>query len=192
MLGVWVRLSLSLAVGLLSLFHFHLKITHFMKSLCMRVQSSGAVWTGRWAWALVPYPFLPLSLMNHTVSVDVKPHEWRRRLCVCLGQHWFGVRPAKPKVKLGFKIAWVMVMGIELGFNTNSNFRKLSNTSVSLIHTIMFKIIESDCLGWVWGGGGLCGQFFLLVVVFNDFMCCFILLANIFNVIICIALGSYS
>ena len=157
----------------------------------MCVQSSGAVWTGRWAWALVPYPFVPLSLINHTVSVDVKP-PWTKKKNACTSGStlWFGVRPAKPKVILGFKIAWVMVMGIELGSNTNGSFRKLSNTSVSLIHIIMFKIIESDCWG---GGGGLCGQCFLLVVVvFNDFMCCFILLANIFNVIVCIALGSYS
>ena len=33
-------------------------------------QSSGAVWTGRWAWALIPYP--TLILINHTVSVDAK------------------------------------------------------------------------------------------------------------------------
>ena len=64
-------------------------------------------------------------------------------------------------MKLGFKIAWVMVMGIELGSNTNGNFRKLSNTSVSLIHTVMFKIIESD---W-WGGGGSLWPMF--------FACCF-------------------
>ena len=77
-------------------------------------------------------------------------------------------------MKLGFKIAWVMVMGIELGFNTNSNFRKLSNTSVSLIHTIMFKIIESDCLGWVWGGGGggvFVANVFCLLLLFLMILC---------------------
>ena len=43
-------------------------------------QSSGFVWTGRWAWALrIPYPILPPSLINHTVSVDVKHHDRRRR-----------------------------------------------------------------------------------------------------------------
>ena len=41
-------------------------------------QSSGAVLTGRWAWALIPYPILPLSLKSRTISMDVKHHERRR------------------------------------------------------------------------------------------------------------------
>ena len=30
-----------------------------------------------WAWALIPYPILPPSLISHTVSVDVKHYERR-------------------------------------------------------------------------------------------------------------------
>ena len=42
-------------------------------------QSSGAVVIGRWAWALrIPYPILSPSLINRTVSMDVKHHERRR------------------------------------------------------------------------------------------------------------------
>ena len=41
-------------------------------------QNSVAVWTGRWAWALIPYPILPPSLISPTVSVDIKHHERRR------------------------------------------------------------------------------------------------------------------
>ena len=36
------------------------------------------MWTGRWAWALIPYPILLPSLISHTVSVDVKHYERRR------------------------------------------------------------------------------------------------------------------
>ena len=42
------------------------------------VQSSGAVWPGRWASALIPYPILAPSLISPTVSVDVKHHETKR------------------------------------------------------------------------------------------------------------------
>ena len=38
-------------------------------------QSSGTVWTGRWDWAVIPYPILSPSLRSRTVSVDVKHHE---------------------------------------------------------------------------------------------------------------------
>ena len=31
--------------------------------------------TGKWAWALIPYPILPPSLTSRTVSVDVKHRE---------------------------------------------------------------------------------------------------------------------
>ena len=34
-------------------------------------RSSGAVWTGRWAWALATYGSLPPSQIGHRVSVDV-------------------------------------------------------------------------------------------------------------------------
>ena len=46
----------------------------------LNLQSSGAVWTGRWAWVLVTCPILPPSLISRTVSVDVKHHEGRRKL----------------------------------------------------------------------------------------------------------------
>ena len=35
------------------------------------LKSSGAVWTGRWDWVLIPYPILPPSLISHAISVDV-------------------------------------------------------------------------------------------------------------------------
>ena len=34
---------------------------------------------GRWAWALIPYPTLPPSLISLVVSVDAKYHERRKR-----------------------------------------------------------------------------------------------------------------
>ena len=45
------------------------------------VQSPGAVWPGRWASVLIPYPILSPSLIavGHTVSVHIKRHERRRR-----------------------------------------------------------------------------------------------------------------
>ena len=36
-------------------------------------------------WALIPYPIFSLSLINHTVSMDVKHHERRRRRTSKLG-----------------------------------------------------------------------------------------------------------
>ena len=33
--------------------------------------------TGKWSWALIPYPILPPSLISHTVSVAVKHHKRR-------------------------------------------------------------------------------------------------------------------
>ena len=44
-----------------------------------RTLSSGAEWTVRWTWALIPYSILPLSLISRTVSVDVKHHGRRSR-----------------------------------------------------------------------------------------------------------------
>ena len=51
-----------------------------------REKCSGALWTAKWAWAPIPYPSLPTSLMNHTVSVDVKHHEIRRSACLETGR----------------------------------------------------------------------------------------------------------
>ena len=45
-------------------------------------QSSGAVWTGRQAWDLIPYPILPPSLISHTVYVAVKNHERKKNMSV--------------------------------------------------------------------------------------------------------------
>ena len=42
-------------------------------------ESSGAVWTGRWAWPLISYPILPPSLISHTVSVNISTMKERRR-----------------------------------------------------------------------------------------------------------------
>ena len=54
--------------------------------------SSGAVWTGRLAWALIPSPVLPPSLISLTVSVDVKHRERRRyrrsELRSCVNRDW--------------------------------------------------------------------------------------------------------
>ena len=36
------------------------------------------------AWALIPYPILPLSLINHVVFVNIKHHKRKKRLCVCI------------------------------------------------------------------------------------------------------------
>ena len=55
-------------------------------------QSPGDVCTGWWALVLIPYPILPLSQISHTVSVDIKHHEKRKKalffqicdLCQCL------------------------------------------------------------------------------------------------------------
>ena len=51
-------------------------------NLLTRVQDAelGAVWTVRWAWALVPYPILPWSVISLNASADVKCHE-RRKPC---------------------------------------------------------------------------------------------------------------
>ena len=48
----------------------NLQLTSFVKSP-NNAQSSGAVWTGRWDWVLIPYPILPLSLISCAISVDV-------------------------------------------------------------------------------------------------------------------------
>ena len=43
-------------------------------------QSSGAVWTRRWAWAITPCPILSSFLISHTVSVNAKHHQkWREK-----------------------------------------------------------------------------------------------------------------
>ena len=42
------------------------------------------MWTGRWTRTLFPYPFLPPSLINLTVSVDVKHHEKKKNTSWCV------------------------------------------------------------------------------------------------------------
>ena len=37
----------------------------------------GVVWTQRWAWALIPYPSLPRSLILLVILMDIKHHESR-------------------------------------------------------------------------------------------------------------------
>ena len=65
----------------------------------LNLQSSGAVWIGRWwAWVLIPYPILPLSLISRTVSVDVKHHEWRRKLILSKIQVRFGCVALCPRM----------------------------------------------------------------------------------------------
>ena len=66
--------------------------THFVEEICVRrlnqvVQSSGAVWRGRWAWALIHYPILPPSLICHMFFVDVK-HYKRKKEAPCNGDSW--------------------------------------------------------------------------------------------------------
>ena len=46
-----------------------------------RGQSSGVVWTGRWAGLSFPIPFFPPSLISHTVSLDEKHQERKTRAC---------------------------------------------------------------------------------------------------------------
>ena len=46
------------------------------------VGASGAVYTGRWAWALLPCPTLPPSPISHTVCVAVKHRERRTKASV--------------------------------------------------------------------------------------------------------------
>ena len=45
----------------------------------VRGQSSGAAWTGRLARAFISYLILPLSLVSHTVSVNVSTMKERKR-----------------------------------------------------------------------------------------------------------------
>ena len=47
------------------------------------VQRSGAVWTGRWAWALIPYPIIP-PVPNKSYGFCGRTAAWKEKKSVCI------------------------------------------------------------------------------------------------------------
>ena len=43
-------------------------------------QSSGAVWTGRWARALIPYPILPSPVPNKPYGFCGRKAQWKKEV----------------------------------------------------------------------------------------------------------------
>ena len=72
-----------------------LSIIFYEKTFSVTACSSGAVWTGRWTWALIPYPILSPSLISHTCvcgrkkkvrKLGTRASEFRN----CVNREWGG------------------------------------------------------------------------------------------------------